>query len=71
MAIALSTARTPPVYFGYATGVYNQLVAAKIPISQDVANQINGFSNQRFRYAVVEWLVANNHAISELETPAF
>jgi hypothetical protein len=52
-------------------GVYNQLVAAKIPISQAVANQINGFSNQRFRYAVVEWLVANNHPISELETLAF
>ncbi|KAF1965188.1 hypothetical protein BU23DRAFT_593786 [Bimuria novae-zelandiae CBS 107.79] len=54
-----------------SVGVYNALTAAKIPISQAVANQISGFSNQRSRYAVVEWLVANNHPISELETPAF
>ncbi|KAK1917077.1 hypothetical protein P3342_001659 [Pyrenophora teres f. teres] len=33
--------------------------------------RINGFSKQRFRFAAVDWLVANNHPISEFETPAF
>ena len=56
---------------GPVSGVFNALTAARIPISQAVANQVNGFSNQRFRYAVIDWLVANNHPISELETPAF
>jgi hypothetical protein len=51
--------------------VFAQLQRASVPISQAVANQINGFNNQRFRYAVIDWIVANNHPISELETPAF
>ncbi|EFQ89361.1 hypothetical protein PTT_14415 [Pyrenophora teres f. teres 0-1] len=51
--------------------VYNALTTARVPISQAVANQINGFSKQRFRFAAVDWLVANNHPISEFETPAF
>lgn len=40
-------------------------------IDQDVANELSGFNTQRFRLALVSWLVENNHPLSELETPAF
>ncbi|KAG9375563.1 hypothetical protein A1F94_013852 [Pyrenophora tritici-repentis] len=33
--------------------VYNALTTARVPISQAVANQINGFSKQRFRFAAL------------------
>ncbi|RYN15529.1 hypothetical protein AA0113_g12768 [Alternaria arborescens] len=42
-----------------------------VAVSQEVANQIGNFDVQGFRYAAVSWLVDNNHALREFETPAF
>lgn len=40
-------------------------------LSQSAANELSGFNIQRFRLAAVEWLVENNHPLSEFEKPAF
>jgi hypothetical protein len=44
---------------------------SRVAVSQEVANQIGNFDVQGFRYAAVSWLVDNNHALREFETPAF
>jgi type IV pilus biogenesis protein CpaD/CtpE len=40
-------------------------------VSQTVANELVGFSTHRFRLAAVDWLVENNHPLSEFKTLAF
>jgi hypothetical protein len=44
---------------------------SRVAVSQDIANTLGGFDVQGFRYAAVSWLVDNNHALREFETPAF
>jgi hypothetical protein len=48
-------------------GIYNALLAGKLPVSQAVANQLSGFNIQSFRLAAVGWLIKNNHPLSEFE----
>jgi hypothetical protein len=44
---------------------------SRVAVSQDIANTLGGFDVQGLRYAAVSWLVDNNHALREFETPAF
>jgi hypothetical protein len=46
-------------------------MAGKLRVSQAVANELSSFNIQLFRQAAVEWLIANNHPLSEFEQPAF
>ena len=43
----------------------------RVKITQDLANELAGFNCQEFRLAAVDWLVENNHPLSEFTTPAF
>jgi hypothetical protein len=52
-------------------GVYGSLMAGKLRVSQAVANELSSFNVQLFRQAAVEWLIANNYPLSELEQLAF
>lgn len=38
---------------------------------QDVANELGGFDQQRFRLAAVMWLVDNNYPLREFSSPSF
>lgn len=43
-----------------------------IEVPQAAANELNSaFSVTRFRQAYTDWIIDNNHPLSELETPAF
>lgn len=53
------------------SSVHDTLLAGKLPVSQTVANKLSSFSIHRFRLAAVEWLIENNHPLSEFEKPAF
>jgi hypothetical protein len=52
-------------------GALRRMMGAGIQVPQAVANELTGFSIQRFRLAAVGWLVDNNHPLSEFEKPAF
>ena len=55
----------------YQPSPLRRMFSAGITVSQAVANELSNFSIQRFRLTAVEWLVDNNHPISEFEQPAF
>jgi hypothetical protein len=40
-------------------------------VPQDVANELGGFDQQRFRLVAVMWLVDNNHPLREFRSPSF
>ncbi|PZC88553.1 hypothetical protein A1F95_10865, partial [Pyrenophora tritici-repentis] len=40
-------------------------------VPQAIANAIGNFNVQAFRYAVVSWLIKNNHPLREIETASF
>ncbi|KAI2476676.1 hypothetical protein Ptr902_12023 [Pyrenophora tritici-repentis] len=40
-------------------------------VLQAIANAIGNFNVQAFRYAVVSWLIKNNHPLREIETASF
>jgi hypothetical protein len=46
-------------------------MAGKLRVSQAVANELSSFNIQLFRQPAVEWLIANNHPLSEFKQPAF
>lgn len=52
-------------------GSIRSLFKSKVPVPQEVANELGNFNIQRFRLAAVGWLVDNNHPLSEFEKPAF
>jgi hypothetical protein len=51
--------------------VFSALKKGKLPISQAVANKLGGFNIERFRLVAVEWLVENNHPLSEFRSLGF
>ena len=51
--------------------IHDALMAGGKPVSQALANKLSSFNIHRFRLAAVEWLIENNHPLSEFEKPAF
>jgi hypothetical protein len=52
-------------------GTIKQIIAASVKVPQDVANELGGFDQQRFRLVAVMWLVDNNHPLREFRSPSF
>jgi hypothetical protein len=60
-----------PELRGTQESLVQHLMRKGVEISQEAANEMEGFNVQGFRTRAVHWLLENNHPLREFETPAF